>query len=164
MYVFNGKSDFYSGKWDHFWGEFQGCHYICLRSSECFIEAVGGTVWMFFKYSRLKGLASHSFQHLMIYPWTSSEFCHLPKAFVPMVSSVVLMALMNWWTAVSVLQTWFLATAFWCMGIGASSMGREVEIGWMRYWLHPTDGKEICCCCGSVWHCTCVDMERERER
>ena len=23
-------------------GEFQGCNYICLRSSECFIEAVGG--------------------------------------------------------------------------------------------------------------------------
>ena len=72
------------------------------------------------------------------------------------------MALVNWWTVVSILQTWFLATAFWCMGIGASSTCREVEIGWIKYRLRPTDGKETCCCCGSVWHCAYVDMMQHK--
>ena len=72
------------------------------------------------------------------------------------------MALVNWWTVVSILQTWFLATAFWCMGIGASSTCREVEIGWIKYRLRPTDGKATCCCCGSVWHCAYVDMMQHK--
>ena len=48
------------------------------------------------------------------------------------------------------------------MGIGASSTCREVEIGWIKYRLHPTGDKETCCCCGSVWHCACVDMMQHK--
>lgn len=132
-----------------------------FKKQRVFYWSCRGTVWMFLDtlgWRDLPATPSNIWWHTHEHP---VHFSISPKHLFPWFHQF--MALVNWWTVVSILQTWFFATAFWCMGIGASSTCREVETGWIKYRLCSTDGKETCCwTCGSVWHCACVDMMQHK--